>query len=74
MNIKKFDKYLSEDYEKPAHIIVHPSRYEFSDTKIYIESIYGIHCYEFGKYVGDAKTKDDASSWVRYNKEIEMWV
>ncbi len=73
MNTVEFDKYLSEISEKPNHILVHPSRYEFSDTKIYIESVYGIHCYELGKYVGDAKTKDNAISWVRYNKEIKMW-
>ena len=73
MNVKKFDTYLSEIGEKPTHILIHPSRCEFSDTRMYLESIWGFHCYELGKYIGDAKTKDDAISWVRYNKEIEMW-
>ncbi len=73
MNIKEFDEYLSESCEKPDSALIHPSRYECSDTKMYLETILGFHCYEFGKYIGDAKTKDDAISWVRHNKKIKMW-
>ena len=80
MNIRDFDKYLSENCVKSDIIAVHPDLIRWSEDKsrfrieVFSEMYF---CYRIfdNKTVlmGEAMNEDDANAWVDTNKEIVMW-